>query len=501
MLDRVFQNVFILGSIVSVCILPFLIYLAKNKNKYNIKHIYRMFLVICIILILPIFNLKIKIRKNMENSYVYNDFNIIEVQEEVNNIEPIYNKNIEIENDVISKIYNYVPTIWMNISILMFAYYLIAYKIYIHKLKSQVIENQEINNVINKIKNEMNIKGNIKYVFSPNITTPSTVGIFRKKIIFPVNKILIKDCKYMIKHEIFHIKNKDIEYKFILLLLNCIYWFNPIVYFFTHQADEILELNCDYNILEKENMDTRVYYGNILLNQIENSRSNKNKFIMNFSSSRRNIMDRFANIVNEKAKKKSVVIGGILISLVIISLLLTMFVPNVNIATVEENNVSSSQDIDLESQNENSEKLVENNIEEEPKLVPVDDSVIDIGFINPIEGTITSRFGATSFNRVHHNGIDVATLSGTDIKAVADGKVIFSEYNGENGNMIVIEHSNSVKTSYSHCLKLNTKVGDIVKQGDIIAQVGSTGNSTGPHLHIEVIVNDEVVDPQQYIYK
>lgn len=212
-------------------------------------------------------------------------------------------------------------------------------------------------------------------------------------------------------------------------------------------------------------------------------------------------MDRFANIVNEKAKKKSVVIGGILISLVIISLLLTMFVPNVNIATVEENNVSSSQDIDLESQNENSEKLVENNIEEEPKLVPVDDSVIDIGFINPIEGTITSRFGATSFNRVHHNGIDVATLSGTDIKAVADGKVIFSEYNGENGNMIVIEHSNSVKTSYSHCLKLNTKVGDIVKQGDIIAQVGSTGNSTGPHLHIEVIVNDEVVDPQQYIYK
>lgn len=305
----------------------------------------------------------------------------------------------------------------------------------------------------------------------------------------------------MIKHEIFHIKNKDIEYKFILLLLNCIYWFNPIVYFFTHQADEILELNCDYNILEKENMDTRVYYGNILLNQIENSRSNKNKFIMNFSSSRRNIMDRFANIVNEKAKKKSVVIGGILISLVIISLLLTMFVPNVNIATVEENNVSSSQDIDLESQNENSEKLVENNIEEEPKLVPVDDSVIDIGFINPIEGTITSRFGATSFNRVHHNGIDVATLSGTDIKAVADGKVIFSEYNGENGNMIVIEHSNSVKTSYSHCLKLNTKVGDIVKQGDIIAQVGSTGNSTGPHLHIEVIVNDEVVDPQQYIYK
>ena len=347
----------------------------------------------------------------------------------------------------------------------------------------------------------MNIKGNIKYVFSPNITTPSTVGIFRKKIIFPVNKILIKDCKYMIKHEIFHIKNKDIEYKFILLLLNCIYWFNPIVYFFTHQADEILELNCDHNILEKENMDTRVYYGNILLNQIENSRSNKNKFIMNFSSSRRNIMDRFANIVNEKAKKKSVVIGGILISLVIISLLLTMFVPNVNIATVEENNVSSSQDIDLESQNENSEKLVENNIEEEPKLVPVDDSVIDIGFINPIEGTIISRFGATSFNRVHHNGIDVATLSGTDIKAVADGKVIFSEYNGENGNMIVIEHSNSVKTSYSHCLKLNTKVGDIVKQGDIIAQVGSTGNSTGPHLHIEVIVNDEVVDPQQYIYK
>ena len=120
----------------------------------------------------------------------------------------------------------------------------------------------------------------------------------------------------------------------------------------------------------------------------------------------------------------------------------------------------------------------------------------------PIEGIITSRYGALSSVRSSaHTGLDIANHIGTDIKAAASGKVKKAEYSGNYGNLVIIEHDNGVETYYAHCSKLYVKVGDIVEQGDVIAAVGSTGNSTGPHLHFEIRLDGITLNPQKYLYR
>lgn len=132
------------------------------------------------------------------------------------------------------------------------------------------------------------------------------------------------------------------------------------------------------------------------------------------------------------------------------------------------------------------------------KDMDYNNTALGIALINPVSGTITSRFGRRS--RGTHTGLDIANSTGTPIKSVASGTVIYAGYKGSYGRMVVIAHTDSVQTYYAHCSKLYVSVGQTVNQGDIIAAVGSTGNSTGPHLHLEIRVNGVAKNPQNYLY-
>lgn len=125
----------------------------------------------------------------------------------------------------------------------------------------------------------------------------------------------------------------------------------------------------------------------------------------------------------------------------------------------------------------------------------------------PVAGAITSRFGVRSRIRSSaHTGLDIATSSGTPMIPVSAGKVTYAGYKGSYGNMVIINHGKNangqtVETYYAHCSRLNVNVGDSVDENTVIAYVGSTGNSTGPHLHLEVRINGSPVNPQNYLYK
>lgn len=122
--------------------------------------------------------------------------------------------------------------------------------------------------------------------------------------------------------------------------------------------------------------------------------------------------------------------------------------------------------------------------------------------VKPVTGIITSRFGANESIRDHtHMGMDIAAPNGTDIKAAADGTVTYAGWMGGYGNLIIISHGNGIQTYYGHCSKLYVSNGKEVKAGDVIAAVGSTGNSTGNHLHFEIRKNGSQINPQKYLYK
>lgn len=122
-----------------------------------------------------------------------------------------------------------------------------------------------------------------------------------------------------------------------------------------------------------------------------------------------------------------------------------------------------------------------------------------ISFIKPVNGKISSVFGlrnpTTSTVPKDHKGTDIATETGSKIVSATDGKVVLVSTTGDYGNHLKIQ-TNDVIIVYAHCNKLYVNEGDIIKQGQEIAEVGSTGNTTGPHLHFEVRYQNRYVDPQ-----
>lgn len=135
----------------------------------------------------------------------------------------------------------------------------------------------------------------------------------------------------------------------------------------------------------------------------------------------------------------------------------------------------------------------------QPATSPVKTS-LGISLIKPVSGSVSSRFGQR-WGR-GHKGIDIAAPKGTSIRAAAAGTVTIAKYgyNGGYGNYVKISHRNGIETLYGHCVSVNTAVGAKVSQGQVIAYVGSTGRSTGNHLHLEIRVNGTAQNPQNYLY-
>ncbi len=162
--------------------------------------------------------------------------------------------------------------------------------------------------------------------------------------------------------------------------------------------------------------------------------------------------------------------------------------------TVKEN-VGVSADID-----EQSEKVVAVS-----SSISSQSSIIDkiketkVKFVKPVSGTITSHYGAREviFEGIdsYHTGTDIAAKTGTKVVSSIEGKVTRATYNKYNGNFVEVTNG-KIATIYCHMSKLSVKVGDKVKAGTKIGEVGSTGLSTGPHLHFEIVYDGTKVDPK-----
>jgi len=132
----------------------------------------------------------------------------------------------------------------------------------------------------------------------------------------------------------------------------------------------------------------------------------------------------------------------------------------------------------------------------QPENQPAEERTSDLQLQWPLSGTITSRFGG----RRHHTGLDIAAPRNTLVLAAAAGEVTYSG-NGLRGygNLVVIDHGQGVVTLYAHNRRNIVRKGDRVKRGERIARVGSTGHSTGPHVHFEVQIDGKRVNPQHYL--
>ncbi len=121
----------------------------------------------------------------------------------------------------------------------------------------------------------------------------------------------------------------------------------------------------------------------------------------------------------------------------------------------------------------------------------------------PVKGILTSHYGnrADPFNGEGeiHLGVDISALFGTQVRAPADGKIIYAQRKAAYGNLIIIEHGNGLTTRLGHLSRFAVQVGQRVKKNEVVGYVGTSGRSTAPHLHYEVRVNDRAVNPRNYL--
>ena len=164
-----------------------------------------------------------------------------------------------------------------------------------------------------------------------------------------------------------------------------------------------------------------------------------------------------------------------------------------------ENAEQSGEKVDDGAVNQNAEQNQENLSQEEQDIANIKKTT---SFIKPVEGTISSVFGhrepTTETVPTNHTGTDIAANLGTKIVSATDGEVVLKSEEGDYGKHLKVQIGD-VSIIYAHCNQLYVEQGQMVKQGQEIAEVGSTGNSTGPHLHFEIRYQERVIDPQKIL--
>lgn len=278
-------------------------------------------------------------------------------------------------------------------------------------------------------------------------------GTQRKTATVTVNNENKKDIK-LLKKMIIQIVVSLLIYLIIYIIQNNNYIFSEE---FLNKANEILSYDMNF---------VQIY---------ENLKQNIDKGINKVKENNKGIIENTENI-NEEA------IGG-----------------------GEENVIEDTSQIQNVNEVQNNEQQEEQKVET-PQLSQEEQDIADIKatttFIKPIEGTISSKFGqrepTTATVPKNHTGVDIASNLGTKIKASTSGEVVLASEEGDYGKHLKIQIG-EVSIIYAHCNNLYVKQGDKITQGQEIAEVGSTGNSTGPHLHFEIRISERKIDPEKIL--
>lgn len=447
--------------------------------------------------------------------------------------------------------------------------------------KERIVKNNKLIDLVEDCKNIVNIKKDIQVTITRLVSIPSVCGIVKPKILIPermYHELGDEDLKYVILHELCHLKRKDIEVNIFVEIVRAMYWFNPVIWYILGKMKQDRELACDALVLTYLDSSEHNNYGRIIIKILELLNQNRVYTpILGFLRGKNQVKRRIEMIKKFSNNKYRISLGIAILFVVVGALFLTNRLDvfdksQVSIDTVGENNnenqqeasnineindannqSSNSENNDLPSHvnaafealesereasinsNENdaidnqsvseikelnalaeeiAEKIKEKQIELENETdfikVVLDHLDDDVDYVEgemkwpvPNYYRISSPFGLryhpVTQQKKLHTGIDIPANTGTDIIAAMDGKVVYSGYLGERGYTVILNHGDNISTVYAQASKLLVDEGDVVEAGAKIAEVGSTGASTGPHLHFEVRKNGEPVNPVEFL--
>lgn len=278
-------------------------------------------------------------------------------------------------------------------------------------------------------------------------------GTQRKTATVTVNNENKKDIK-LLKKMIIQIVVSLLIYFVIYIIQNNNYIFSEE---FLKKANEILSYDMNF---------VQIY---------ENTKQNIEQVINNFKENNQGIIENTENLENTENSNENA-IGG-----------------------AEENLTENTSEIQNDEQTSEQDTDTTELSQEEQDIANIKATTT---FIKPVEGTISSRYGirnpTTATVPTNHTGVDIAASLGTKIIASTGGEVVLASEEGDYGKHLKIQIG-EVSIIYAHCNTLYVQQGDQITQGQEIAEVGSTGNSTGPHLHFEIRISERTIDPEKIL--
>lgn len=461
------------------------------KNRLSPKWHYYIWLLIIVKLLIPIeieSQMSIIPHVDLQEQY-YTSFDVVTTaDEEILPLQGMTETN-SIQNKELNLVH-LIPILWLAVFTVLILYNIyIEVGFYFKQKKYKYLRDSTIEHILDKAKRELNINRYIQVKVAEESTTPKIYGIINPCIIVDESTLIKADetmIYHLFLHEINHLKHYDLIINTLSMLVKCIYWFNPLVHIAMTRMRDDCEVACDTSVLKQLPRKDHRQYGYTLLHAIQ---LNKASTCLALSlGSKKQIARRLTMIRDYKKSKLKTVLASTGLACL---LAVTCFSTPISYAS-DYINEPLSQVIPFDKQ------VVHISMD-------TDDQIIDskeTTFIRPLEsGRVTAPFG----NRKHpildeeffHKGIDIAAVTGTEILASADGQVIYSDWAGSYGKLIIIEHADGYQTKYAHMSHYKVNEGDEVKQGQVIATVGTTGNVTGPHLHFEVLKDEENIDPQE----
>lgn len=340
---------------------------------------------------------------------------------------------------------------------------------------------------------------------SDRIETPFVFGFFMPTIYVPYS-ISSSDIEYVLAHENTHIKRLDYIWKPLGFILLSVYWFNPIMWLSYSSLCKDIESACDERVIKEMEREQRRGYSEALLNC---ATSGKLLLAAPLAFGEVKVKERVKSVMNYKKPSFWISTVSFLLCAFVAIFLMTNPVSAQSVIGSDVVNKEESALDSLANIKETTGGLKENTLEEESESETTGEyigedniSLTSEGklpeFVSPLpEGVITVGYGLSEENpnQPFHDGIDLAAPMGTPVMAAYDGIIVHADYDHDNGNSILVKHSDEYHTEYNHLSEILVKNGDTVKCGDVIGYVGSTGKSTGPHLHFGVIkrVDNELV--------
>ena len=393
--------------------------------------------------------------------------------------------------------------VWLVCAILFAAYFVIGYACMVRRFRGTRLAPQPS---IDALLDRFRFSRDPRICVSSSHRAPLTFGVFRPTVLLPED-LPVGDAQFqlILAHELAHIRRKDCLRKLLLTVCLCLYWWNPLVWLMVWLANRDMELACDEAVLRALGPDCRKAYALTLLDMAQ--RKPKSAPLCS-GFARSSAEERIRAILSFKRIPAWVGISASVLFVLTASVFTTQAVspaavpepePAVQEEIPEENVAVSVSESEL--------------LPATPPIMPEQEAESEIeletqtrsevrAYIFPLEDTsveVTNPYGwqehPVTKQKSLHSGVDLAADYGTNVLAVADGTVLDCSYDAAFGYILTLEHENGVQTQYAHLSEFLVNAGAEVRQGQIIAKTGDSGWTTGPHLHLGVLINGETADP------